>query len=157
MRGSRRFNKRVQIWQTKRVKGEFGGNKVYLELITNSWAEIKTHKDTRRDTEVGVSDYSEKLDIVLRYRKDIAYNSVNQFLMYRGVKYVFTMSPNDMDFSSTYVTLTASREKTKSVSILDPINPTADTIFINYKNRVISDGGTFESDQCVLDYINKVL
>ena len=122
MRGSRRFNKRVEIWQTITVKGEFGGRtNPTNELITTSWAEIKTHKDTRRDTEVGVSDYSEKLDIVLRYREDIAYNSVNQFLIYRGVKYVFTMSPNDMDFSSTYVTLTASREKTKTVPIINPI------------------------------------
>jgi len=150
---ARQLNRKVYIWQTIKIEDGFGGSKTYNELITSSWAAVRTHKDTRRDTEVGVSDYSEKLDITMRYRNDIRYNSVNQFLMYKGVKYTFTMSPMNMDFNEAFVTLTASRQKTNSVEVLEPINPDANTIFVNYKNRVVADGGTFEADECVSTYI----
>ncbi len=150
---ARQLNRKVQIWQTRKVEDGFGGSKTYNELITSSWAAVRTHKDTSRDTEVGVGDYSEKLDITMRYRNDIQYNSVTQFLTYRGVKYTFTMSPMNQDFNEAFIVLTASRQKTKSVEVLEPINPDANTIFINYKNRVIGEGGTFEADDCVLTYI----
>ena len=119
---ARQFNRKIEIWQTTNVADGFGGSSTPTnELITTSWAAIRTHKDTRRDTDVGVSDYSEKLDITMRYRNDIQYNSVNQFLMYRGVKYTFTMSPMNMDFNEAFITLTASRQKTNSVPIINPI------------------------------------
>ncbi len=155
---ARQLNRRVEIWQSRTVKDGFGGNKTYNELITSSWAAVRTHKDTRRNTEVGVSDYSEKLDVFMRYRNDIKYNSVNQFLMYRGVKYTFTMSPMNQDFNEVFITLTATRQKNNSIDVLKPIKPDANTILVNYKNRVIGDGGKFEAEDCVLTYIeNNIL
>jgi len=155
---ARQLNRKIEIWQTREVKDGFGGTKMYNEIITTSWAAVRTQRDTSRDIEVGVGDYSERLEITLRYRNDIVYNSVNQFLIYRGVKYTFTMSPMNTDFNQAFVVLSASRQKTNSVPILEPINKDVNTIFTNYKNRVLADGGIFEADDCVKDYIqNQIL
>ena len=154
---ARALNKRIEIWQTTEISDGFGGYKTFDQRITTSWAKVETKKDHKRDAEVGMNDYSEQLTITMRYRKDIAYNSVNQFLMYRGVKYTFTMSPQDIDFSSTFISLTASRQKTKSVSVLQPIAADAETLVVNYKNRTEAKGGTLSSEDCTADYVNSLL
>ena len=158
---ARALNKRIEIWQTTEISDGFGGYKTFDQRITTSWAKVETKKQHKRgderDTEVGMNDYSEQLTITMRYRKDIAYNSVNQFLMYRGVKYTFTMSPQDIDFSSTFISLTASRQKTKSVSVLQPIAADAETLVVNYKNRTEAKGGTLSSEDCTTDYVNSLL
>lgn len=154
---ARALNKRIEIWQTTEISDGFGGNKTFDQRITTSWAKVETKKDHKRDTEVGMNDYSEQLTITMRYRKDIAYNSLNQFLMYRGVKYTFTMSPQDIDFSSTFIKLTASRQKTKSVSVLQPIAADAETLVVNYKNRTEAKGGTLSSEDCTTDYVSGLL
>ena len=155
---ARQLNKRIEIYQVKTVYDGFSGKTVYDELITSSWAKVETHDDKRQQqNEVGIDDYSQKLKITMRFRNDVAYNSVNQFLMYRGVKYTFTVSPNDMDFSSTFITLIAQREVLKEVSLIEPINPDANTIFVNYKNRVEANDGELSSETCTQEYIDSLL
>lgn len=155
---ARQLNKRIEIYQTRTVSDGFAGETMYDELITSSWAKVETHDDKQqRQSEVGVDDYSQKLKITMRFRNDISYNSVNQFLMYRGLKYTFTVSPNDTDFSSTFITLIAQREVLEEVSLINPINPDANAIFTNYKNRVEANDGELSSETCAQEYIDSLL
>jgi SPP1 family predicted phage head-tail adaptor len=155
---SRQLNKRIEIYQTVNVSDGFGGNTVYDELITSSWAKIETYDDKKqRQSDIGVADHSQQLKMVIRYRNDIAYNSINQFIMYRGVRYDFTISPNDMDFSNTFISLIAVREVIEDAGTLQPINADSNVILVNYKNRVEGNGGELSSEQCTETYIESLL
>lgn len=103
--------------------------------------------------EIGLDDLSEKLLITVRFRNDLPYNGTNQFIMYRGLKYSFILSPMDVNFSSSFVKIIATRNIVNSVAVLEPINPDSNTIYVNYKNRVEGNNGLLSSEQCTLEYI----
>ena len=84
---SRKLSKRIEIWQTSNVSDGFGGNTVAETLIASSWAEIITLNNTNRSTDIGITSATNTIKIKLRKRKDITYNSINQYIKYRGFKY----------------------------------------------------------------------
>ena len=60
--------------------------------------------------------------ITVRYRKDLEYNGVNQYIVYNGVRYSFSQSPNQVNFNYSFVKLIATRQKQDEVEDLNPIN-----------------------------------
>ena len=154
---ARALNKRVQIYNVIKISDGFSGSTTYDQLISNSWANIETAKTSASKlNEVGLDDMSLKLIITVRFRNDLPYNGVNQFIMYRGEKYSFTASPMDVNFSSSFVQLIATRNVISNSVVLSPIDADSDTIFENYKNRTEANKGTLSSEQCTKDYINEL-
>jgi len=152
---ARGLNKKVYIWQTKTISDGFSSNIVYNELITSSWAKIETAKSTAGDlNSIGLENNSINLMITVRYRNDIEYHGINQFISYGGVNYMFVQAPNEVNLNRTFVKLITTRVKDENIQELSPINPDSDTIFINYKNRVIANNGVFEAEDCVKEFIN---
>lgn len=76
--------------------------------------------------------------------------------MYQGVRYEFSQAPNETDLNYTFVKLIATRQKLEEVSKLTPINPTPETITINYKNRVEANNGGLTSEECTTEYADKL-
>lgn len=152
---ARGLNKKVYIWQTKTISDGFSSETVYNELITSSWAKVETAKSTAGDlNNIGLENNSINLMITVRYRNDIEYSGINQFISYAGVNYMFVQSPNELDLNRTFVKLIATRVKDNNIEELSPINPDSNTIFINYKNRVIANNGVFEAEECTREFIN---
>lgn len=122
---ARKYNKVVEIWQTENVPDGYGGNTINETLITKSWANITTASTntggSKRADILGITDPTNTIFIRLRLRNDITYNAINQFIMYRGFKYIIQNNPTQVDFMNTEVEIIATRESTTSVTTYTPI------------------------------------
>lgn len=123
IRSARNFNKVIEFWQTTNTSDGFGGNTVSDVLITSSFANVMTlgNKSGYNSDNLGVIDKSNAIVIQLRKRNDITYNALNQFIKYRGVKYIVKNEPTNIDFNDSYIQIIAVKEATKNVSEIDPI------------------------------------
>ena len=120
---SRKLSKRIEIWQTSNVSDGFGGNTVAETLITSSWVEIITLNDVNRSTDIGITSATNSIKVRLRKRKDITYNSINQYLKYRGFKYIIKNQPFNAGFRDDVIEIIAVKEDLRSVSEITPIVP----------------------------------
>jgi SPP1 family predicted phage head-tail adaptor len=118
---SRKLSKRIEIWQTSNVSDGFGGNTVAETLIARSWAEIITLNDTNRSTDIGITSATNTIKIKLRKRNDLTYNSINQFIKYRGAKYIIKNQPFNVDFRDDTIEIIAVKEELKTVNDISPI------------------------------------
>tara|TARA_R110000787_G_scaffold10354_3_gene35217 strand:- start:259 stop:666 length:408 start_codon:yes stop_codon:yes gene_type:complete len=118
---SRKLSKRIEIWQTSNVSDGFGGNTVAETLITSSWAEIVTLNDTNRSTDIGITSATNTIKVRLRKRNDITYNSINQYLKYRGFKYIIKNQPFNVGFKDDIIEILAVKEEIKTVNEISPI------------------------------------
>lgn len=116
-RNSRRFTKRFELWETTRVDDGFGGDLVDTKLIGTSWCEIKTaNANSRyRSTDNGITSATNQIIITTRKRADLIYDSINQFIKYRGETYVFSNQPYELDFDNMFIEIVA----TKVVGVTD--------------------------------------
>jgi len=109
---ARGLDKKISIWETTTTTDDFGDRIVSNELISNSWAKIETAKTTASElNDIGLDDKSINLLITVRYRNDLEYSGINQFISYNGVNYMFSKAPNEMYLNKTFVKLIATREK----------------------------------------------
>ena len=136
---SRKLSKRIEIWQTSNSPDGFGGNTVVETLITSSWAEVITLNNTNRSTDIGVTSATNTIKIKLRKRNDITYNGINQFIKYRGYKYIIQNQPFNVGFRDEVIEILAVKEEIKTVIQLSPIleelfNSTFDNTFNNTFN-----------------------
>ena len=118
---SRKLSKRIEIWQTSNVSDGFGGNTVAETLIASSWAEIITLNNTNRSTDIGITSATNTIKVRLRKRNDITYNSVNQYLKYRGFKYIIQNQPFNVGFRDDVVEILAVKEELKTANEIAPI------------------------------------
>lgn len=118
---SRKLSKRIEIWQTSNVSDGFGGNTVAETLIASSWAEIITLNNTNRSTDIGITSATNTIKVRLRKRNDITYNSVNQYLKYRGFKYIIQNQPFNVGFRDDVIEILAVKEELKTANEIAPI------------------------------------
>ena len=118
---SRKYTKRVEIWQTVNVPDGYGGNTVTEELISKSWANIKSGSTSFSRSQVlanlGIVDQALSIMVTLRKRKDLPYNNVNQFIMYEGLKYII-QTVTEKDFENVEVEIIATREVMNNVPVI---------------------------------------
>ena len=130
---SRKKSKRVEIWQTSNAPDGFGGNTAVETLITSSWAEIITLNNTNRSTDIGITSATNTIKIKLRKRNDITYNGINQFIKYRGYKYIIQNQPFNVGFRDEEIEILAVKEELKKVneiaSFIDVFGLTFDNTF----------------------------
>jgi len=117
----RKLTKRVEIWQTSNVPNGFGGNSVAETLITSSWAEVITLNNTNRSTDIGITSATNTIKVRLRKRKDITYNGINQFIKYRGYKYIIQNQPFNVGFRDEVIEIIAVKQEIKTVAETAPI------------------------------------
>ena len=118
---SRKLSKRIEIWQTSNVSDGFGGNTVAETLIASSWAEIITLNNTNRSTDIGITSATNTIKVRLRKRNDITYNGINQYLKYRGFKYIIQNQPFNVGFKDEVIEILAVKEELKTVNEIAPI------------------------------------
>ena len=118
---SRKYTKRVEVWQKTTVQNDFGGNTNNDVMLTSSWCNIKTANNLSRSTDFGITDTNDTIVLTLRKRKDITYNSVNQYFMYRGYKYILQGTPINVGFGDEEVQITLKRESKRGVTEINPI------------------------------------
>ena len=130
---SRKLSKRIEIWQTSNVADGFGGNTIAETLITSSWAEVITLNNTNRSTDIGITSATNTIKVRLRKRNDLTYNSINQYLKYRGYKYIIQNQPFNVGFRDEVIEIIAVKEELKTVneiaSFIDVFGLTFDNTF----------------------------
>lgn len=147
---SRGLNKKINIWKRNQVSDGFGGFTMQDEFITNSWAKIETAKTTARDlNNIGMENMSINLMITVRYREDLQYTGINQFISYKGVSYAFTLAPNEVNLNNTFVKLVATRLKEHVPNLAPPL-------YQNFVTRVSNDDGTIEARDCAIYFTEKL-
>ena len=118
---ARFYNKVIEFWQTATIPDGYGGFTVTDIFITKSWCSVKTASNNSRYvsrlTDLGITDPTSAIIINLRYRSDIDYNAINQFIKYRGDKYVIQTTPTNINFRNTEIELIAIRQSTDEVPI----------------------------------------
>lgn len=135
MRGSRKYNKRVEVWQTVPTKDEFNDYTDVDTKITTIWARLETLKNFTRETDNGIIDSFKSIWIYTRHRKDFKYNSLNMYFKYQGLKYIIQNDPINEGFYDTEVKILAVRQSVKEANELAPINVNVfDTTFDNTFN-----------------------
>lgn len=154
---ARKITKRIEVWQTIEIADGFGGEKVYTQQITTTWAEVKTlnNKFNVRLTDFGISETQTAISVKVRLRSDFTYNSINQFIVYRGETYTINTFPTNTNYDNSYIEFIAVKEAVKSVPILTPIG--AELIAAGYKATVEALGGVLSSEACTLAFVNKLL
>jgi len=122
---SRKFRKRVEIWQTLIVADGFGGNTVSDTLLTRTWADISTlgiaSKFSSRANSFGLNEHNSGILITMRKRNDLVFNSLNQYIVYNGVKYIISNNPTNSDFNNNIIEIVASRETQRDTNTTPPI------------------------------------
>lgn len=118
---ARKYNKQIEIWQTTKVSDGFGGNTVTTELIAKSFCKIITNNNIYQNKEFGLSETTNRIVVQLRKRNDITYNSKNQFVMYRGDKYIISSEPVNIGFEDREIQITLTKESPLSYSNITPI------------------------------------
>lgn len=118
---ARKYTKKIEVWQTTKVSDGFGGNGVTTELLSSTWCEILTPDKLIRNTDFGVTDTANTIIVRLRKRNDLPYNSVNQFFVYRGDKYLLQGTPINVGFEDREIQITLTRESQKGVNDIAPI------------------------------------
>ena len=116
---ARNYTKRVEIWETILAADGYGGNTVTTALINESWANIKTmnSRNAGRFKDLGIIDPLNTIIVTMRWRIDLSYNAVNQFLRYNGMNYVIQNAPMYVEYlGSNEVELIAVRQMTTSVT-----------------------------------------
>lgn len=143
---SRALNKKINVWNRTQTSDGFGGFTMQSVFIANSWAKIETAKTTARDlNNIGIENESINLMITVRYREDLQYTGINQFITYRGVSYAFTLAPNEVNLNNTFVKLVATRLKEDVPNLSPPL-------YQNYSNRVANDSGIIEAKDCAITF-----
>ncbi len=104
---ARKYDRRIEIWQTTDVSDGFGGFTVTDELLGSSWCYIGSgSKSSRRLNELGVTDIANTIIVKLRHRNDLIYSAVNQYLKYKDKKYMI-QSIVDVDLDATEIEIIA--------------------------------------------------
>lgn len=157
---SRRFRKRIEIWQTKEPTSDgFGGFTASDELITTTWADLKSFSGnkpySKESSDFGITNSQLAIIVTVRKRNDFYYNSINQFIKYNGEKYTILSFPEDKNFDHAFITFIAVKEDTKAVSTVTPIDSVS--IYANYEERVSLNGGFDLYDGCQKNFIQATL
>lgn len=113
---ARKYTKRIAFYQTVAVADTYGGSTVSETLVATSWANVKTNNNVQRLTDLGITDPVNTIVINTRDRNDIDYNAVNQYILYRGVKYIIQNATINVDFNDVDIEIIATREITTSVT-----------------------------------------
>lgn len=112
MIGSRKYNKKIEVWQTTRGKDEFGDSLITPTLLTKTWCNIVTPTNvnsSNRSTEFGLTDTSNRLVLKLRKRSDITYNSKNIYFIYRSEVYNIISEPINVNFEDSEIQITVEK------------------------------------------------
>ena len=112
---SRRFTKRIEVHETTAVADGYGGNTVTSALLGTSWAELKSINKKTDLTSFGISNTQLAIEVTVRKRNDLAYNSINQFIVYGGENYDIVSFPTNQNFDNSLITFIAVKQQTKTV------------------------------------------
>ena len=110
---ARAFNKRIEIWGNTRVSDGFGGYTNTQALIATSWAKLETFNVSKRSgnaTDFGLIDLNNAINITLRDRKDLTIDPKNNYVKYRGDKYIINTAPVNVNFKDNLIKFVATKE-----------------------------------------------
>jgi SPP1 family predicted phage head-tail adaptor len=102
---SRKYSKRVGIWQTTAAADGYGGSTVTETLLSKSWARIRTINPERL-IDFGITDTTHALRITLRNRKDLDYTQEGIYIKYNDDAYTIQSVMPDFEKVETAIVAT---------------------------------------------------
>ena len=111
---ARKYTKRIAIWETTTAADGYGGSTVTEALLNESWANVtNVHSgNASRFKDLGLIDPTNTIIVKMRWRNDLTYSALDQYLLYNGVKYIIQNAPANIGFNGTEVEIIAVKEQT---------------------------------------------
>tara|TARA_R110000851_G_scaffold311662_1_gene471928 strand:- start:244 stop:591 length:348 start_codon:yes stop_codon:yes gene_type:complete len=103
---ARKYNKKIEIWQTSTVSDGYGGGGVTSTRLTSVWCKFITNDALLRSTDIGQTETSNKLMLKVRKNPNINYNSKNMYFVYRNIEYMIQGTPINIGFEDRELQLT---------------------------------------------------
>ncbi len=110
---ARAFTKRIEIWEATRVSNGFGGYTNTFALKATSWAKLETFTVSKRSgnaTDFGLIDLNNAINITLRDNPNLTIDPKNDYIKYRGDKYIINTAPVNVNFKDNLIKFVATRE-----------------------------------------------
>ena len=110
---ARGFTKRIEIWGNTRVSDGFGGYTNTEALITTSWAKLETFNVSKRSgnaTDFGLIDLNNAINITLRENPNLTIDTKNNYIKYRGDKYIINTAAVNVNFKDNLIKFVATKE-----------------------------------------------
>lgn len=118
---SRKYDKRIDVWEVGPVPDGFGGSTVEPLKITSSWANLITEGLGRKAYNLGLQEFNNPLLFEVRGRNDVPYNGRNLYLIYRGEKYIIQAVKNE-DLRDIDTQIFCTKEETLTVPYIGVIS-----------------------------------
>jgi len=99
---SRRFNKRIEVYENAAVSDNFGGSTVSETLVATVWADLKT-MDKGAVTDIGYTDALLGVNCLVRKPDTFDYKTENMFIRYGGNDYTIVSYTEDINFKHRYI------------------------------------------------------
>jgi hypothetical protein len=129
---ARKYDKRIEVWETgHKIADGFGGFTVSPQLITTSWAQIKTDGLGRKAYDIGLVEFNDPLLFLVRGRNDLPYNGRNLFLVYKGQKYIIQSVRNE-DLRDVDTEIFCTKEESVTINLIGVLPSTGVSIEWGY-------------------------
>jgi SPP1 family predicted phage head-tail adaptor len=103
---ARKYNKKIDIWQTTTIADGYGGGGGSSSLLTSVWCKFITNDAILRSTDIGQTETNDKLMLKVRKNTNINYNSKNMFFIYRNREYMIQGTPINIGFEDRELQIT---------------------------------------------------
>lgn len=117
---ARKYNKKIELWQTTFVQNEWGGTPNNETLLGKLWCQLVTTNKPYRVTELGIIDTTDTINIKLRKRSDFDFNTKNQYFIYRNERYIMQTEPININFEDREVLITLKKASLKGATSTPP-------------------------------------
>ena len=84
-------------------------------MLGTSWADLRSVNKKTDLSQFGINNTQLAIEVTVRKRNDLAYNSINQFIVYGGENYNIVSFPTNTNFDNSLITFIAVKQQTKSV------------------------------------------
>lgn len=95
---SRKYINRVEVYENTYTDDGYGGQVLDTpNLLGSSWCNVKTLR-AERVADLGLSENNVVIELNLRYRDDLEYNTRNMFFRYKGLDFnALRIEPIDIE------------------------------------------------------------
>lgn len=98
---ARAYNRKIEIWQNKPERNEFGGVIFKPEKVKSIFAKIETSKGSRFE-QIGINDFKNPVIFKVRGIKNGIFYDENTFVKYGLKKYIIKAIENVIEDSMEY-------------------------------------------------------
>lgn len=108
---SRRFRKRIEVYEYSTVADGYGGNTISESLLATLWADIRSVNKKTDLSQYGISGKALVLDVTIRKQTTFNLSSVSHFIKYNSEAYTIASFPTNDNFDNRLINFFAVKQE----------------------------------------------